>query len=376
MDGFDRGGPESCGISPAPQRSQYHELLRALALPPGEDGPAAVATVVHIDGSAYRREGAQMLVWRDGRRLGLLSGGCLEDDVALHAGKVWDGGPPQLLSYDLRADGDDLWGLGIGCNGAVKVFLEHLGAAHPLRQAAAWLLEGHAVASVVALDGPDAGRRLCRSGDGRTAGSLPEALAAAVPDPEGAALAEDQTVAGTWLYRERRRPPAVLAVFGATDDVIPVVHLAAEVGLRVFVVDHRQALASPGRFPEAEGFWHVREDELEEGLGAARFDAAVVMTHNLPRDAAIVRFLAGRDPAYVGVLGPWARTERLLRLAEGAPAALHAPIGLDLGAEAPEEIALSIVAEVLAALRGRPAGFLNGYRGALHGRTGATLTGN
>jgi xanthine dehydrogenase accessory factor len=367
---------EDCSIPAAPQRSLYQELLRALAAPAAPDGPAAIATVVHVDGSAYRREGAQMLVWRDGRRLGLLSGGCLEDDVALHAPKVFDGGAPLLLGYDLRADGDDLWGLGIGCNGAVEVFVEGLDPEHPLRQSARWLLDGRSVSSALVLDGPDAGRRLLRSADGRTAGSLPDAVLAAVPDPEGPALAEDAALAGRRVYRERRRPPAVLAVFGATDDVVPVVHLAAEAGLRVFVVDHRQGLAAAARFPEAEGFWHVREEDLDAGLAAARFDAAVVMTHNLARDAAILRHLAGRDLAYAGLLGPWARAERVLRRAGAAPASLHAPVGLDLGAESPEEIALSIVAEVVAALRGRPAGFLSGRRGALHERADAALTGN
>lgn len=368
---------DSCGISPEPGRTSRHEVLRALAAPFDPEGPAAVATVVHVDGSAYRREGAQMLIWRDGHRVGLLSGGCLEDDVALQAARLWSGGEgPLLLSYDLRADGDDLWGLGIGCNGAVQVFVEALDAAHPLRQAATWLLEGRAVSTALQLDGPEAGRRACRDEEGRVAGWTDGPLAAAVPDPAGPALAEDERLANGWVYRERRRPPSVLAVFGATDDVLPVVHLAAEVGLRVFVVDHRAALANAGRFGDAEGFWPVREEELGIGLAQRRFDAAVVMTHNLTRDALILQFLAGRDLAYVGLLGPWARAERVLRKAGACPASLHAPIGLDLGAESPEEIAVGIVAEVLAALRGRPAGPLNGYQGALHARAGASLTGD
>jgi xanthine dehydrogenase accessory factor len=360
-------------------------VLRALA-DLGDTERGALATVVHVDGSAYRREGAQMLILpgetEAPRTIGLLSGGCLEDDVAAHGRQLLAGGPPILLHYDLRADGEDLWGLGLGCNGAVDVLVQSLQPGPlPYVRAARWLLDGYdaLVATVIESEGaaPPPGRQLALREDGEAYGSLGHPhLDAVALSVAGAA----QPSHSDWLqlpgpdggrvrvFFDRCRAPAVLCIFGAGADVPPVVAMAARLGFRVFVVDHRRALLTADRLPGAERLLPVRPEDLGAGLAEVRFDAAVVMTHNFASDTEILRYLLGRPHlAYLGVLGPAARTERILRrIGAQAPSHLYGPVGLDIGAATPEEIACSILAEAIAVLRGRSGGHLRDHPGPIH----------
>jgi xanthine dehydrogenase accessory factor len=362
-------------------------VLRALADIGAE--PGALATVVHVDGSAYRREGAQMLIVPGPadapHTVGLLSGGCLEDDVTAHARDLLRGGPPQLLRYDLRADGDDLWGLGLGCNGVVDVRVQSLRPGPlPYATAARWQLEGHdvLVATVMEAEGegvPAPGAQIAIRADGEATGGLGDAHLDAVAL---AAVGEAVPSHDDWLelpgrgrariFFDHCRAPASFVIFGAGADVPPVVAAAARVGLRVFVVDHRRALLTAERLPGAERLLPVRPEELEAGLSEVPMHAALIMTHNFGSDEHILRYLARRGPRYLGVLGPAARTERLLRRQELAPPpGLYGPVGLDLGAANPEEIALSIVAEVLAVLHGRQGGHLKDTPGPIHAAASA-----
>lgn len=363
-------------------------VLRALADVGGE--PGALATVVHVDGSAYRREGAQMLILpgpaEAPHTVGLLSGGCLEDDVTAHARDLLGGGPPQLLRYDLRADGDDLWGLGLGCNGVVDVLLQSLlPGPLPYTAAARWQLAGHdvLVATVMEAEGeavPAPGAQIAIRGDGEAMGGLgdPHLDAVALGAASAAAPSHDD-----WLElpgRGRVRvffdhciAPASFVIFGAGADVPPVVAAAARVGLRVFVVDHRRALLAAERLPGAERLLAVRPEDLGTGLHEVPMHAALIMTHNFGSDEHILGYLAHRRPRYLGVLGPAARTERLLRrlAISDPPPGLYGPVGLDVGAANPEEIALSIVAEVLAVLHGRQGGHLRDTPGPIHAAASA-----
>jgi xanthine dehydrogenase accessory factor len=358
-------------------------VLRALA-DVGDGEPGALATVVHVDGSAYRREGAQMLILPGPgdapHTVGLLSGGCLEDDVVAHARGILGGGPARLVRYDLRADGDDLWGLGLGCNGAVDVLVQSLlPGPLPYVAAARWQLDGHdvLVATVTEREGegvPAPGAQIAIRAGGEAVGTLGDphldAVALAAAGEGGPSHDQWLELPGRGRVRvffDRGRSPAVFVIFGAGADVPPVVAAAARVGLRVVVVDHRRALLTPDRLPGAERLLAVRPEDLGTGLDGMRMDAALVMTHNFRSDGDILRYLAQRRPRYLGVLGPAARTQRLLKR-EGiaAPPGLYGPVGLDIGAANPEEIALSIVAEALAVLRGRPGGHLRDHPGPIH----------
>lgn len=182
---------------------------------------------------------------------------------------------------------------------------------------------------------------------------------------------------GIQVYIESIVPPPVLLVFGAGHDAIPVVKFGSAAGFRVVVVDSRPAYARPERFPGAHRVVHAHADEVLDHVEIDRYTYVVLMTHNFNHDRDVLHQIWGKPYAYLGLLGPWERTERLLDALREAGRSvddhldkLYAPVGLDIGAEGPEEIALAIVAEVLAVRRGTRAGFLRFRRGRLHARAG------
>lgn len=349
----------------------------------------ALATIVAVRGSTYRRPGARLLVPEDGAPIGNLSGGCLEGDVADAARLVMREGTARLASWDLTADDDAVWGLGLGCNGAIEVFIEPADRAGEVVGALrAALDEERPICLVTAVESgePEAvapGARLVVHADGRVEGSM----GAAETDAAATAAAREQLAVERsevrMLPRDVRafvevlEPPVRLLVCGAGHDAVPLVRAAAGLGWRAFVVDDRETFLTRERFPDAAGF--VRLDDPERVAKEAPVDertCVVVMSHNFLRDKAYVRGLASTSLAYLGVLGPGARTERLLmELAEEGTAPsdevrlrMHGPAGLDLGAEGPEEIAQAILAEIVAVRRGREGGFLRRRPGPIHDR--------
>jgi xanthine dehydrogenase accessory factor len=313
---------------------------------------AALATVTRIRGSAYRRPGAKFLVRADGTTSGGVSGGCLEADVRERALAVLRDGAPRLAHYETGADDRQPFGLGLGCNGAVDVFLQpattpaFLQAAARIRE----LLAGDAPFAIsTVLAGGAAGHVSIRAG-----GSVPAETGVHAPD-------------GVEVFTEVLRPPPNLVVFGAGDDALPLVRFAAEAGFRVAVVDHRPAFLSPERLPDG-----IRRHGLraEDGLGSlplGRDALAVVKTHSLAHDREWLKLLLGTEVAYIGVLGPRARVEELLvALGAEGDGRVFGPVGLDLGADGPEQVALSVVAELLAVRSGRTPGHLRARRGAIH----------
>lgn len=241
---------------------------------------------------------------------------------------------------------------------------------------------GRAAVLVTLLEG---GRRLFVQAEGGAEGSLGEpALDRLAEEEARRRLAARHPRSGTvetdlpgggraTLFFDVQAPPPELILFGAGDDAVPLAALASRLGFRVRVVDPREAYATPERFPGAE-LVLAAPGELEGRLALGARSYAVVMNHHLERDRACVRFALASEAAYVGLLGPRARAERILGdlRAEGfepppeALARLHAPVGLDVGAEGPEEVAVSILAEVLAVRNGHGGGFLSGRAGPIH----------
>jgi len=289
-------------------------------------GSAILATVVHTEGSTYRKVGARMLFSREGSLAGSVSGGCLEADLLGKAGSLAD---PLTVTYDSTAESDIVWGFGLGCNGIVKILLQ----------------PGALAASVMAL--------LEQVLDSRKTLVLDTCV------EEGSSLgrfqvAEPESEAENGWLREHVEPPKRVLAFGAGFDAPPLVRIAQEIGWDVTVVDHRSELlaklpfaetvqAHPGRAPG---------ELIEEA------DAIVVMTHNYLNDLAILRQISAHGPRYVGLLGPAARRRRLQSELD-RPIALSSPAGLDIGASGPHEIALAIVAEIQADLNGRAGGRLS-----------------
>ncbi|WP_375437232.1 XdhC family protein [uncultured Hymenobacter sp.] len=353
----------------------------------------ALASVVDVAGSAYRRPGARMLVTEDGQLTGAISGGCLEGDARRRARQTIRQGRPTVVTYDSTDPEDDLqFGAALGCQGVVQILLEPLDFTdpdNPLEMLRRWVegVEAPAVvATVFSLAGAQApvqmGERLLLLPDGTVQGTLPASselyetiLADARAALQAGQPATRHYAAGVGTVRvclEILHPPVRLTIYGAGNDVQPLVHLAAGLGWRVQVLDGRPAQAQPTRFPEAELVRVLPLTEVGEEPHDARF--ALLMTHNYYYDLAVLRHLLPAPTRYIGLLGPRKKYERLLTdLQKEEPTAaqllagrLHSPIGLNLGAETPEEIALSIVAEIQAVLAGRPAGFLRDSPDPIH----------
>lgn len=323
-------------------------IVAALTEPRSET--LALATLVAVEGSSYRRPGARLLVRADGSTLGGISGGCLESDLVERARRVIASGRAQVAVYDTTAENDLVWGTGLGCHGVATVVIEPVPPA-----ALAW-----AETIRANLAARRATELVVRYGDERTAATV-------------LAGAEGESEAKAW--RQTIPPPPVLLVYGAGNDARPLVRWAAELGWHVVVGDTRQGHATRERFPEAAALRAGAAEELATAGGEERGTCAVVMTHRYLDDLALLRGLVSRPLAYLGVLGPRKRTERLLaELARDGVvptaeqlAKLHAPVGLDLGGDGAEAVALAIVAELQAVRSGRAGGNLKHRAGPIHG---------
>jgi xanthine dehydrogenase accessory factor len=338
----------------------------------------ALATVVAVEGSSFRRPGARMLIFSDGRAVGSVSGGCLERDVRQIAQKVMHSRTPLVVRYDGREE-DEGFAAALGCGGVVQVLIE------PVVQAQASLFDfvetcfkqrsTGAMATIVGTQG-DIDAPL----------GLYAALATQVPNPlwfEGGgggdsflheiiftqlrtALKHSGTELKTHpladgsvdVFYERLNVPLRLVVCGEGPGVPPLLRIAQELGWETVGITHQRPV------------WDVETmlgtvHDLPDLVDA--HTAAVVMTHNMKRDAELLPLLVPLPLCYLGVLGPARRTALLLeQLNLKAPAHLHAPIGLDIGAETPEQLALSVVAEIHAVLRGVPGGYLRDRQGPIH----------
>ena len=339
----------------------------------GRQAPGVLATVVHVEGSAYRRPGARM--WIDpttGRHIGTISGGCLEGDVARKAAWWTSQGDPVLRVYDTMSDEDAAWEFGLGCAGVIYILLERSDAPgtqsllehldHVYRSGQPSL-----IATVVRVS-PNSpyrtGDHFCGLGD--MPPELAEAAASAMRESRSRLLRIDGVAE---VFLEVVTPPQRLVIFGAGHDAVPLVSSASSLGWRVTVADVRSGFTKPDRFPGAAEVVTLPPTGCIDGKVTIDESTAVVcMTHNLPLDGSLLPQVLERKPRYLGLLGPWKRTERLYRAAGLEPhgAFLHAPVGLDLGGDTPESIALSIVAEIQARLHGRAGGSLRWRRDSIH----------
>ncbi|WP_460621048.1 XdhC family protein [Hymenobacter tenuis] len=374
--------------------TELHRLLRAYDEHRAAGRACALASVVDVAGSAYRRPGARMLVTDEGQLTGAISGGCLEGDARQRARRTIQQGKPSLVTYDSTDPDDDLqFGAALGCQGVVQILLEPLNFQDPnnpvelLRRWSDGKEEVAVVATIFSVPGPSAevrvGERLLLTGNDAALGTLPvqTALYPLILADARAALAARQpatrryaTATGTvHVSLEILRPPVRLTVYGAGNDVQPLVRAAAGLGWRVQVVDGRPAQAQSARFPEADVVRVLSLAQVPDEPYDGSF--ALLMTHNYYYDLAVLRhLLPDATTTYIGLLGPRKKYERLLddlhqhtpNAAEQLKGRIHSPVGLNLGAETPEEIALSIVAEIQAVLTGRPAGFLRDSPHPIH----------
>jgi xanthine dehydrogenase accessory factor len=368
--------------------SETIDVLEAIAALERENRSMALATIVSVSGSTYRRPGARLLVPDEGASVGNLSGGCLEGEVEDLGRGVMASRQSRLALYDLTADDEVIWGWGLGCNGAIEVFVEPAYQAAEVAETLRDALENERAVAIVTVltsssDEVEVGRRLvvrpgraCRGTTGVAALDEELEARARVALAAGLTATEHLSAAGVQVrvFIESVLPPLRLLVCGAGHDAIPVVEVAAGLGWSAVVVDDRPEFLDSARFPSAK---ELIEAQPVAAAGAAGSDShcyALVMSHNYLRDRDYLKSFLASDVSYIGMLGPQARTERLLAdlAAEGIEpsperlAVIHGPAGLDLGAEGPEEIAVAITAEIMAAARGREGGFLRDRRGTIH----------
>lgn len=330
----------------------------------------AVATVVRVEGSAFRREGARMLVEADGRATGAVSGGCLEGETVEQAREALAEGRPRLVRYRLGAADpmlDAVLGFGSGCDGTVWLLLEPDAADDSLGPLAATAAlagrQSGTLATVFEADDAElvGRRRLALGRDVRS--TLPPALDEAVRQQGHVEAPATLRAEGARVLIEPVRPPVHLAVFGHGPDAVPLVRAAHALGWSTTLLGTRPAEELAARFPEADRrVVYVHAEEAVERAGLDARSAAVVLSHNYLLDRGLLSDLLPSPAFYVGALGSAGRSARLRAdledagLTMGEIGRLRSPVGLDLGAQTPEEIAVAVVAEVLAALRGRPAG--------------------
>lgn len=348
---------------------ELNRIRAALAAAASVRESALLVTVMAVEGSVYRGAGARMIVSAGGETVGAVSGGCLEADIVARAPDVLLGSRAEVVRYDTRASDDEVMGVGLGCQGIIDLLLEPLA--------------GATLDAAVAFYDRVAARR-----DSVTLMTLlyPDAN----DPPVGTRLLLDELgdiIAGDRLLLDREkgvareviRPATRLVVCGGGTDAVPLARLARLMGWHVTIIDHRASFATSSRFTEADAIVCANltqdADALEGRISVDARTMAVVMAHSAAHDRAYLHAMLDAGAGYVGVLGPRRRTVELLgaRLTGPGttlPPSIHAPAGLDLGAETPDEIALSIVAEIAAVSAGRGAGKLRDRMGPIHNRSG------
>ncbi len=359
---------------------ELEHILRLWTQAENRGESAVLATVVKTRGSSYRLPGARLLLLSSGERAGSISGGCLEADLIKKAWWLTEAGPA-IKRYDTTPDGDIAPAYGLGCSGIIHVLLERLipGNAAVLQLIRDVRSERRpAVVAHVIAPSSAAGQKLMMNTAGRVQHNLANReLALALQTEAKAALAGHNShgvhlSGGTEAFIETLAPAVRLLVFGAGDDAIPLTKFAKLLGWNISVLDGRAHYARPERFPEADEVIVRPTKQANAALAIDHWTAAVVMTHSYTQDLGILRELSSQPLRYLGILGPRKRASQLLSDASLDAArlvpALHSPMGLDIGADGPEQVALAVLAEIQASLNGREGGLLRERSGSIHAR--------
>lgn len=368
----------------------YHELRHRVAA--GES--AVLATIVDVQGSAYRRPGAKMLISPGGESHGAITAGCLEGPVIDVASQVLADGRPRIETFDLMDDNE--WGLGLGCNGIIDILLEPVDSSLDDALMTLERREPVTILTTVGADDPavSVGDRTVLDANGDRLGAstrhpLPDDLVsgletsvAELRDSGGSASLERQTDGGSvTTFVDSLEPTPRLLLFGNQNDVQPVSRLGRDSGFEVVVASARGSQSSTDDFPYAHEVVVTHPTDIADHADALTY--AVLMSHNLLDDRlALETLIAESDSPYVGLMGP---RERFREIQEGLSAdgtsltdpqleRISTPVGLDLGGGEPTQIALSIVSEVVAVVNDRSGGRLRDEEGPIHERVTSSST--
>jgi xanthine dehydrogenase accessory factor len=375
---------------------EIRNILNAYKVAQQQGRQTALATLVHVEGSSYRRPGARMLIEDNGQLTGAISGGCLEGDALRKALLVMAEKKSRLVTYDTMDDDDAKFGVGLGCNGIIQVLIEPIDAADPGNpiQYLKAVNEKRQKAVLVTLFSlqdkkkPQYGTCLVLNEDGTVTGHTPvlkDVLAAEAKKAMGKQasffknyLSDDHNLTA---FIEMINPPVSVIIFGAGNDVIPVVGMADILGWETTVVDGRPNYAKKERFGSACQVMVSKPENVLEQLKIDERTVFLLMTHNYNYDMAMLRQLLQMDLTYIGMLGPRKKRERMLselkeeglKLTGTQISTLHSPVGLDIGAETSEEIALSILAEIKALFAGKDVQSLRTIEEVIHPRSATVI---
>ena len=352
---------------------EIREIIKAYGKAVAEGKQTALATVVHLEGSSYRRPGARMLITEDGQLTGGISGGCLEGDALRKALLVMHEKRSKLVTYDTMDDDDAKFGVGLGCNGIIQVLIEPVDSSDPYNplaflKAADEKRQKSVLVSLFNLRdkmSPQAGTCLLISEDETILDNVSVIKDRLMSDANESLACQQSSfrnyVSGKndlTAFIEVIRPPVSLVIIGAGNDVIPVVEMGEILGWETTVIDGRANYATQDRFTGACQVLVSKPEEALEQIVIDDLTFFLLMTHNYNYDLAMLRQLLQKDVGYIGMLGPKKKRERMLNelqeegldFTDRQLSVLYSPVGLDIGAETPEEIALSIMAEIKSVL--------------------------
>jgi xanthine/CO dehydrogenase XdhC/CoxF family maturation factor len=356
----------------------------------------ALATVVHVEGSSYRRPGARMLIEDDGQLTGAISGGCLEGDALRKALLVMTEKISRLVTYDTMDDDDAKFGVGLGCNGIIQVLIEPIDTAdpdHPIQYLKA-INEKRQKAVLITLfslqDKKDIqyGTCLLLTENGNLIGHTPVLKDVLIADAQEALsnqtssfknyISNDHNLTA---FVEMIKPPLSVIIIGAGNDVMPLVDMADILGWETTVVDGRANYAKKERFISACQVLVSKPEQVLEQIEIDEHTVFLLMTHNYNYDMAMLKQLLQKNVSYIGMLGPKNKRERMLNELQDEGliftpqqlSVLHSPVGLDIGAETSEEIALSILAEIKALFAGRDVQSLRTIKEVIHPRSATMI---
>lgn len=373
---------------------EFREIIKAYEAAIQSDKKLALATLVHLEGSSYRRPGARMLVTDRGELTGAISGGCLEGDALHKALYALSQQQSKLVTYDTNDEDDATIGLQLGCAGVIQVLFEPINPNDPnnpiqLLNKAVALRQQSVLVTLFSLEdkrSKQPGTCLLMEENGNISGTIPyPELREAIMENVRQAMEQKQTLFRHYLsqnisvnaFLEFLQPPISLVVVGAGNDAIPMTQIAEVLGWDVRVVDGRGTYAKPERFVSA---CQVLVSKPEKVLEQIPFDPQtvfVMMTHNYNYDLALLKALLQRKVMYIGMLGPKKKLDRMLNelrdqgmeITGDQLNQIYGPAGLEIGAETPEEIALSIIAEIKAVFSGKSGGSLRNRLEVIHSRT-------
>ncbi|CAH0343910.1 XdhC/CoxI family protein [Bacillus sp. CECT 9360] len=327
-----------------------------------------LGTIISTEGSTYQKTGAKCFITEDGILTGLLSGGCVEGDLKEYVQEILATGLSRIVHYDFQDDGDIVWGLGLGCNGKMNVYLEPYLPGDRNRNAAiidtffsaAQSKPIHRITIVATKDESLLGTTWLVEPSSRETPNIPfqEILQDynRKNDLQKNGLSSIGGQSDLLVFYEFTEPPPELIIFGAGPDAIPLVQIAKMLNWHTTVLDYRTAFVTQENFPNADQLIVYPAGTVPD-IAIHHNSYVILMTHNFIQDQIILENVLKMSPSYLGVLGPRKRTDQLIGTSEVLCANpmlhhIHSPIGLDLGSKTPEEIALSIVAEIMLAYRG------------------------